>query len=101
MANCGLRNDEQIKTEFHYNIGRYTWYRQDYDHWIELRVCAYVKRFETWLLVQDDYSETDVGERGVKAALTAASETLEQKRHAREVELADQIRRVPKQRAIS
>lgn len=84
MGNCGLRYDEQIKTGFHYQIGDCTWYRQHAEHWIEQSSGAYVRRFETWLLVEQDCSETDVGEAGIKAALRYATEVLARKRALRE-----------------
>jgi hypothetical protein len=101
LSNCGLRNGEPIKTGFHYEIDRYTWYRQEDDHWVELSECAYVKRFETWLLVEEDCSETDVGEAGVRAALRRASEVLEQKRFVRDTELNARVRYSRKAHALT
>lgn len=86
----GLRDGETVKCEFHYKIGRYTWYRQNADHWVELGESAYVKRFEVWLLTEEGYAETSLGEGtgceavGVKRALRLASEVLEQKRADRD-----------------
>lgn len=93
MGNCGLRDDELIKTGFHYQIGDCTWYRQHAEHWIEQSSGAYVRRFETWLLVEQDYSETDVGEAGIKAALRYATEVLARKRAAHETALDARIRK--------
>lgn len=88
----GLRPGEEVKTGFHYRMGDYVWYRQDSDHWVEVSKCAYVSRYETWLLVEEDHTETDVGEGGIKNALRYASEVLKAKQIKVDTEINSRVR---------